>query len=387
MVRLRDVCENVATEDPTKHNKTIDYIDISAIDAEAKEIVDYKTVLSAEAPSRARQKVYTGDVLVSTVRPNLNAVATIKAHENDIIASTGFCVLRAKRELALSRYIFEFTKTPKFVSALVSQATGASYPAVSNKIVLNERIPLPPLPTQQKIADILDRASALIEQRKTQIAKLELLVKSQFVEMFGDCEATRKRLKEICDFIDYRGKTPEKSETGIPLITAKNVKENAFSVEPQEFIPEANYETVMTRGIPQHNDVLFTTEAPLGNVCRIPPIYEKFCVGQRLITMQPKADILTSEYLERALLTQDFQEQVLRRSTGSTVMGIRSKELVELTVPIPSLDLQTRFADFAERVETQKARMREGLGLMETNYKALMQRCFEGEISSPSQLR
>jgi type I restriction enzyme S subunit len=94
--------------------------------------------------------------------------------------------------------------------------------------------------------------------------------------MFGDAYENCKisLLPDVCRFIDYRGKTPEKSDMGIPLITAKNVKDNHFSIEPREYIPTDNYDSVMTRGVPQINDVLFTTEAPLGNVCRIPPVFE-----------------------------------------------------------------------------------------------------------------
>ena len=175
--------------------------------------------------------------------------------------------------------------------------------------------------------------------------------------MFGTYitdSSRHKKLKDVCNFIDYRGKTPEKSDSGIPLITAKNVRDNHFSPDPQEFIPIENYETVMTRGIPKVNDVLFTTEAPLGNVCRIPDLYDKFCVGQRIVTIQPHPDILIPEYLERTLLSDDFQEKIWQQATGSTVKGIRSKRLIELTIPIPPLGMQKKYADFVTLTDKSK---------------------------------
>ena len=193
--------------------------------------------------------------------------------------------------------------------------------------------------------------------------------------MFGECREERA-LIDICRFIDYRGKTPEKSEAGIPLITAKNVKDNAFSVEPQEFIPAENYSSVMTRGIPDVNDILFTTEAPLGNVCRIPAVYEKFCVGQRIITMQPNKDILTSEYLERALLTDKFQEKIWTNSSGSTVKGIRSKLLEKLTIPIPPLEVQRDYTNFVAQVDKSKLAIQQSLEKLEALKKSLMQEYF-----------
>jgi type I restriction enzyme S subunit len=136
------------------------------------------------------------------------------------------------------------------------------------------------------------------------------------------------------------------------------------------------HEEIMTRGIPKINDVLFTTEAPLGNVCRIPAIFEKFCVGQRLITMQPINGVIASEFLEYVLLSKEFQDEMWKKSSGSTVKGIRSKELAKLTIPIPPIELQNRFADFVEQIEKQKAVMQQSLEKMETNYKALMQEYF-----------
>ena len=174
------------------------------------------------------------------------------------------------------------------------------------------------------------------------------------MEMFGDPTFELVQLDNICNFIDYRGKTPEKSSSGIPLITAKNVKNNAFSVYPVEYIPEENYRKIMTRGIPDINDVLFTTEAPLGHVCRIPDLYHIFCIGQRIITLQPNKDKLSSEYLEYALLTNAFKSQLTKHTSGSTAKGIKSKLLKKLTIPLPPLPLQQQFAAFVEKVDKSK---------------------------------
>ena len=183
-------------------------------------------------------------------------------------------------------------------------------------------------------------------------------------------------LGDVCNFIDYRGKTPEKSESGIPLITAKNVKDNRFSIEPQEFIPEENYDDVMTRGIPRVNDVLFTTEAPLGNVCRIPDVYERFCVGQRLITMQPHTDVINPEYLEHALTSAEFQEKMWQKSSGSTVKGIRSKLLVLLMIPVPPIELQNQFRDFVHQVDKSKVAVQKALDETQLLFDSLMQTYF-----------
>lgn len=200
--------------------------------------------------------------------------------------------------------------------------------------------------------------------------------KSRFVEMFGDAKFAEHELVEICHFIDYRGKTPTKSESGIPLITAKNVRKDGFHMEPREYIPEELFETWMTRGYPRAGDVLFTTEAPLGNVCRIPELHERFAVGQRIVTLQPNLEFLNAVYLERALLSDGFQRKLFQKSSGSTVTGIRSKLLERLTIPIPPLALQREFAAFVAEVDKSKFAVRKRLEKARQLYRAKLQEYF-----------
>lgn len=376
-VRLGDVCDDKITSISSKENFDIIYIDISSIDNKTKCISSYTKIPAKKAPSRAKQILKLNDILVSTVRPNLNAVAINTLDEDTVVVgSTGYCVLRSTEKIE-NKYLFYFCQSPTFIEQLVKRAKGASYPAVSNVDVKNIQIPLPPLPEQQRIAAVLDQVSSLIALRKAQLAKLDLLVKARFVEMFISYYGHNEMpLNEVCKFIDYRGKTPEKSEKGIPLITAKNVKNNEFSIEPREFIPTENYDSIMTRGIPRINDVLFTTEAPLGNVCRIPAVYKKFCVGQRIITIQPNRGVLVSSYLEAALLRPEFQDKIWKKSSGSTVKGIRSKLLGELTIPIPPIEIQEQFEVFVEQTNKSKSEIQQGLIQLETLKKSLMQEYF-----------
>ena len=126
----------------------------------------------------------------------------------------------------------------------------------------------------------------LLSLRKEQLTKLDELVKARFVELFGDKGYPEDTLLNLCNIIDYRGKTPEKVEHGLPFITAKNVRMHQMNLEPREYISKATYDKVMVRGFPKEGDVVFTTEAPLGNVCRIPHFDTEFYIGQRIVTLQ-----------------------------------------------------------------------------------------------------
>ena len=372
---LDNVCDKKIKTLSPHYDGEIEYIDISSIDNIAKVILNTQVIDSKEAPSRAKQLVKNGDILVSTVRPNLNAVAVVeKESDHVLVASTGYCVLRCNSEVN-NHYVFHFCQSPYFIEDMVRQATGASYPAVSNSIVKSCMIPVRNLKEQKHIATVLDKVSSLIALRKHQLAKLDELVESRFAELFVGA-GNEEALANLCTFIDYRGKTPEKTDSGLPFITAKNVKMHYMSFDTQEFISKETYDKVMTRGFPKVGDVVFTTEAPLGNVCRIPHIATEFYIGQRIITMQ--TDCLEPAYLEYALASDEFKRKIAEKSSGSTVTGIRSKLLEQLTIPIPSIELQKQFAAFVEQTDKSRLTIQQGLDKLEMMKNALMQQFFGG---------
>lgn len=256
------------------------------------------------------------------------------------------------------------------VSRLINGATRQKLTQSDMKKIIIE---LPTKSIQNIIVAQLKKIDCLIALRKQQLEKLDLLVKSKFIEMFG-AEKEEDSLINLCHFIDYRGKTPEKAESGLPFITARNVKMHYMSFDIQEFISKATYDKVMTRGVPKEGDVVFTTEAPLGNVCRIPHIETEFYIGQRIITMQ--TSVLEPAYLEYALSSESFKKKLAQKSSGSTVTGIRSKLLEQLTIPVPSMEKQKCFASFIEQTDKSKLTINQSLERLETLKKALMQKYF-----------
>ena len=174
LLRLGSLTLPVEKRDPRMqpaHRFT--YVDISAVDQNSKEIASPSEVLGADAPSRARQMLETGDVLVSTVRPNLNAVALVGPEHRSSFASTGFCVLRCNSTQLDERYLFHWVRTRQFVDQMVQLASGASYPAVSDRIVKNSEIPLPPIAEQRRIAAHLIGGPTAGNHRRIKRTRLE----------------------------------------------------------------------------------------------------------------------------------------------------------------------------------------------------------------------
>ena len=148
------------------------------------------------------------------------------------------------------------------------------------------------------------------------------------------------RLGNLAKFIDYRGKTPIKVDSGIPLITAKNIRFGFINREPYEYITEEEYKAWMTRGFPKIGDVLFTTEAPLGNIAII-DIQERFALAQRVICLQlHKPNIAI--FLKLLMMSNIFQDQLLNNATGMTAKGIKASRLKEIPIPLPPLAEQYR---------------------------------------------
>ena len=149
-------------------------------------------------------------------------------------------------------------------------------------------------------------------------------------------------LVDIIDqFIDYRGKTPKKSSSGIPLITAKIVKSGKI-IEPTEFISEENYSSWMTRGFPQVNDIVLTTEAPLGEIALIKDAH--VALGQRLITLRGNPSLVSNPFLKYYFQNSVGQHELQSRASGTTVFGIKASVLREVPVFLPPLPEQKAIA-------------------------------------------
>ncbi|WP_049080968.1 restriction endonuclease subunit S [Klebsiella michiganensis] len=148
------------------------------------------------------------------------------------------------------------------------------------------------------------------------------------------------RLGNLAKFIDYRGKTPHKQENGIRLITAKNIRKGYIDLSPEEFIAEEDYTSWMTRGFPKCGDILFTTEAPLGNAAII-DLDGKFALAQRSICFQWHIPEI-SPFMLIQIMAMPFQSQLNDKSTGMTAAGIKASKLKEIPVILPPYQEQTR---------------------------------------------
>lgn len=340
------------------------YIDIASVDRDEKRIVDATTIPMKEAPSRARQLVKANDVLVSTVRPNLNAVALVPPTLDGATASTGFTVLRPRVDRIVPGYLFHWVKTPQFVDHMVKQATGASYPAVSDKIVRNAVLPLPVLTEQRRIAAILDKADALRAKRREAIAKLDHLLQSVFLEMFGDPVTNTKSwsddmvLGDVADIVSgiTKGRrTTEKLRT-VPYLAVANVQDRHLKLDVVKTI-EATESELKKFGLIA-NDLLLTEGGDPDKLGRGALWDESItdCIHQNhVFRVRVTKSEVNPVYLNWLVGSARGKKYFLRSAKQTTgIASINMSQLRSFPLLVPPTGLQNKFANFVSKIEVAR---------------------------------
>ena len=254
------------------------------------------------------------------------------------------------------------------------------------------KIPLPPLPIQQKIADLLDLTSALIEKRKTQIEKLDLLIKSRFVEMYGDPVTNPMGWDmHTVEETVAEGKTSLKAGPFGSSLKKEYYVERGYKIYGQEqvilgdvsygdyYISKERFQSLKSCEV-QANDVLISLVGTYGRLLVIPDDFEPGIINPRLmkITFNPKK--VNTTYF-RYFFGSDSLVKKLSENTHGGTMDILNLGIVrKIHMPLPPLNLQNRFADFVRAADKSKSEMQQGLEKLELLYKSLMQKCFVGEL-------
>jgi len=395
-VKIGNVCVKTTTRDPRRTpDDSFRYVDISSVDREQKLIVTAPEIIGSEAPSRARKEIKYGDVLVSTVRPNLNTVAMVPPELENQIASTGFCILRPKVQID-KNYLFYFTLSNLFVEVLTSKVRGAHYPAVSDSDVKNVKIPLPAPKEQRRIVEILDQADRLRKLRVETDKKAERILPALFTKMFGDpiqnISGERWPLKQFDSFskVSYgladRIDSSLTAKGGLRIITISNVKIDG-SIDPlvEKYSPAGKKQ--IAKASVQEHDLLFNWRNGSKEHVGKTAIWENNWAGETLhvsFLLRIRPDIKqASPYYLWSLIN-------LLRSTGFFVgqsrIQVNSKfnasELSALKVPLPPRENQGKYDLLVKQIRgisnTFNSREKE----IEKIFSSLLHRAFSGDLTA-----
>lgn len=347
----------------------------------------------------SKLRVAPGDILICKINPRINRVWRVREPINGCvqIASPEWLVFRPSERSGLdSGWLVHFLSSPKFRQLIESGVTGTtgSHSRAQAAAILAQLIPVPCLAEQRRIVAILGDAfegiATVRANAENALQKARELFDGYLRDVFlaPQPQWLETTVERYIRFIDYRGKTPTKTSEGLRLITAKNVKKGFIQDEPMEFVAPESYDSWMTRGIPKPGDVLFTTEAPLGNVAQL-DTDEKVVFAQRIIIMQADPRVLDSAFLRYLLLSEPMQAKLRAKATGATAQGIKASLLKAIPIAFPkSLIEQAAIVETLDAIREATIRLQElytaKLASLDELRQVMFSRAFGGELSQSS---
>ncbi len=331
--------------------------------------------------------LHEDDLLIS-LTGNVGRVALLEKQFLPAALNQRVACLRIKDEIKIyKKYLFNYLNCDTFENECIYNSNGIAQKNLSTEWLKKYELILPPIEKQKKIAAALDKASELIALRKTQIEKMDLLIKAKFIEMFGDPVTNqmgweKRTLNEVTTKIGS-GATPRGGKesykvSGISLIRSMNVHNGIFKYKDLAYIEE-NQARQLNNVIVKTNDVLINiTGASVARSCIVPTDILPARVNQHVSIIRCFEMQLNPIYLNNILTNENYQVLLLSigGAGGATREAITKEELEQLILPIPPIEIQSQFADYVEQAAKQKELMKQSLEKLEMNYKALMQDYF-----------
>lgn len=338
-------------------------------------------------------KIHTGDVAMTLTGENKTDIAMAVTYEGKDTIAMGGDMTCWSHHMMNPLYLVYFINSPYAISCKRNLATGDIIIHISNDKLATILMPVPPLEEQHRIVAKIEEILPYIDKYDKAYTKLETFnkkfpedMKKSILQMAMQGKLVEQRpeegtadelyeqicvfncneykykdlslnynamdmsipdswkfveLNSILSFVDYRGKTPNKIDKGVFLITASNIKSGYMNYTRKEYISEDEYLRRQSRGITERGDLLFTTEAPMGNVaiCDL----EKSSCGQRIITFKEYCNnTVNLKLMMYFILAPQFQQQLKDNCTGTTAKGIKAEKLKHFLIPLPPLEEQHR---------------------------------------------
>jgi type I restriction enzyme S subunit len=353
-----------------------------------------------------KTSLYGGEIVLANVG-SVGKVYKVPFYNKPMTLAPNTYLVRFNKEID-NEYIYQFLKSHFYIKELFKNIGSTTLQAINKDNFRSINFFFHSLPQQQKIAKILTTCDAVIEKTEAAIAKYQAMKQGLMHDLFTrgiDTNTGKLRLKyedakhlykeselgwipkewevrkleELTNYVDYRGKTPPKTDKGIFLITAKNIKQGYIDYEnSQEYIPEYAYKAAMSRGIPEIGDVLITTEAPMGNVAQIN--VEGFALAQRVIKYRCISTEMHNDFLKHSLMAEYFQKELEAESTGSTVKGIKGSRLHQLEIFKPELKEQENIIQSLAPLELKLQTEQSALSKYQKLKTGLMQDLLSGKV-------
>lgn len=326
-------------------------------------------------------RIYPQDtVLIAMYGATIGASSILKIEA----ATNQACAAFVKRDDIIPEYLYAFLESQQ--SRFIKDAVGGAQPNISAGYLKKIEIPIPPLEEQRRIATLLDKVSDLIAKRRAQLDKLDLLVKSRFVEMFyRTAEEKKWPIVRMSDISTYMRTGPfgsalhhdEFVNKGVFVLGIDNAVENRFSYNRMRYITEEKYQQ-LKRYTVKPGDVIITIMGTVGRSAVIPNDMPKAINTKHLACLTIDREQALPDFVCCAFqMHPGIREQLTGQAKGAIMDGLNLTIIKRLEFNLPPLLLQSAFVIFYKKVSSERCRIVNSLDKLELLKKALMQQYFE----------
>lgn len=325
----------------------------------------------------------SNDILYGKLRPYLNKVAL---PDFDGICSTDILVLKPITEMINRQYLAYSMRSEKFVRYATTRSSGANLPRINPHEILEFVIPLPSLPVQRQIVEILDQADALRRLRAQADSETQKLLQSVFYEMFGDPVRNEmgwdvKNLGDIAIVKDVDHKMPKSIEDGVLFLSPKDfVGDDEIDFIHAKRISEIDFKKLSKKIKPEFEDIIYSRIGTIGKV-RLVPNDIKFQISYSLCIIRVISDQIDVKFLKYVLKNPLFERHAIYQEKSIAVPDLGLSEILRFKIIIPPLTIQQQFVQIAEKVERIRKTQGELYGAIEHLFDILMTKAFTGELN------
>lgn len=315
-----------------------------------------------------------GDILISVRAP----IGAINIASEQCCIGRGIAAIRPNTELVSRDYLRHQLCASR--DKLEAMGTGSTFKAIGKKALGDFAITIYPKKGQEAIACQFNWVAEHIKLANSQLAQLDNLVKSRFVEMFGTTDCPKYpvvELESVCsDIVDCPHETPKYQGDLIhPAIRTSELEGATIKWSTMKYVSEEEYQKRIKRLKPLPGDVVYAREGTYGDAAILPSGHE-FCLGQRTMLFRADSALCTPEYLLYSLISADVRQQADKLNIGSTVPHVNVRDAKRFKIMLPEINFQQQFTAFASQVDKSRLIAQQQIEKLQTLYDSLAQEYF-----------
>ena len=385
-VTVRQLCKmNQSSYTSKDHWEYINYLDTGSITRNVIEGYEHIDLTKVKLPSRAKRKVAVGDIIYSTVRPNLCHYGMLGEIPANCLVSTGFAVIKANEAEVNPRFLYYYLTLPEIVESLhsIGEQGQATYPAINPSDIEDLEISIPERNVQNKIVAVLSDYDAAIANCRKQIALLEEAAMRLYREWFGDGKGAKDFLWNVCRYargVSYTSKEIA-SPDGMPLITLKNIERfGGFREDRSKTFSGVcrDDSRVVANGVLMAVTDMTKERRLVGHVALVPDSYMEAAFSMDLIHLTGLR--VPDLFLYAMLRYSGIAENLASHASGANVIHLKPSSLDSVKVAVPDNVMINNYLELFEPMVAWKNRLLKQVRFLTEARDRLLPKLMKGEI-------